>query len=1001
MSEDGSISDVSQSRDQSTGRKWRGKFLAKASKLGKAVDKITAKGQILSTQSDDNVSDFLYGSENKTIPKPRIDTASAPRWLPSSSATNLDERPGSLDSRPATSYSQQLPTVKKKKRLLPPGTHVSFTTDVPAIIGEGGDEAELPAKDVVRAWAQAHRDNAPPSRSTSSAPRKREEPEGAALVNKAPVDSPSTSYHLPSPRKTDVSSRKPVPILDGECLDRRTYGGTAFRQNQVGHQTPEYDMRSYGRSRVDSGSSSPRRPGTATSTSSSVQTMNSSCSIPVRSRAMQGMVSHRDALTFGDKPALPKSLHTMSPVDHIGTPPNAQQPTHSRILPYPVHDTPPQLENDHAAIISSYLVGLPTQSSSSDSSRLFDPPSRINSMSSDDDDLDIRYICMQRLHGAFRTAAKPLNGQVEKTLEDWLRAGMWWFLKGRSGVESSSRTKSQQRRASPTRAEFSTKALQSHVDVAKAWWIAYEAIPNHLNRVQHPVNQSDIENSDSQETSLVEQAYKPFQASIRALAVYMDEQGHIPPSSRLVHGLDTSIWLTYPLLPPGIFPLTADVDPKTLVRRTVPGQEPFFGILLGDTTKHFSYNRMFVEAEVIVEDEEPDDNQLLCILSVLRPRTDSRIQLTIVSQDGQINLHIQSNKKQGLTWDSVEWKVKTHSIRIRLAPGLELVVRLWEEDYKKLCAIHDQQQRVEKAWYAQDNETTVFNAVVDTFHYMPSSSVFSTFPSKPIKYCNIRVFERSRISARGSTQRTVFDGHRLIIVTPPGVKTLNSTSTLFMPGFPILFSYRRKENGAPALFLSVGDHNTESAMVLIFREIQQRAQLHSLLDGTFVRPNETISDEIPLQAFQVSRVTDELVSSTPKDLTIAPCIVWQHIKIISEHPASEQHEASESFPLRISISCDIGTICDRVYAGMLVGSHPLFNTDIPGPGELRLGLDVKNTTTAKLFRSAQTDLTISFAENLLAKEDHALVASTLSAIASSATIRAYKFPTPEGQPPAI
>ena len=920
MSEDGSISDASQSREQSTGRRWRGKFLAKASKLGKAVDKITAKGQIQSTQSDDNVSDFLYGSENKAVPRPRINTASIPKSSPSSSATNLLDRSDHLESRPSTSHSQQLPMVKKKKRLLPTGTHVSFTTDSPAIIGEGGEEAEVPAQDVVRSWAQAQRDNPHPSRSASPISRKREEPEGAVLVNRVPIDSQSTSQHLPSPRRTNLCIRKPVPFSDDNGLDRRAYGDGGFSDNQVGRQILDENLRNYGqfRPRVDSGSSSPRRPGTATSTSSSVQTNSSSSSIPVRSRATQGIDIHPYALTSGTSPDLPKSFQAMAQANRNGTPPSAQQSAQTKVLPYPVHDTPGQMDNNCTTTVSSHPFGQPNQSSFSDISRLFDPPSRMNSMSSDDDDLDIRYVCMQRLHDAFRTAAKSLDDHVEKRLEDWLRAGMWWFLKGRTSVESSSRIRSQQRQASPTRAEFSTKALQSHVDIAKAWWIAYEAIPNHLNRVRHPGNQSSVEESDSQENNLIEQAHKPFQASIRALAVYMDGKGHIPPSSRLVHGLDTSIWLKYPPLPPDIVSLTASVDPKTLVRRTVPGQEHFFGILLEDTAKHFSYNRMFVEAEVIVEDEEPDDNQLLCILCVLRPRTDSRIQLTIVSQDGQIDLHIQSDKKQGLTWDSVEWKVKTHSIRIRLAQSVELVVRLWEEDYKKLCAIYDHQQIVEKAWYAQDNETTVFNTVVDTFHNMPSTGASSTFPSKPIKYCNIRLFERSRISARGSTQRTVFDGHRLVIVTPPGFKTLNSTSIIFMQGYPILFSYRRKDDGAPALFLSSGNNGTQPAMVLTFREIQHRAQLHSLLDGTFFRPKEAISDEIPLQAFQISRVTDELVSSAPEDLTIAPCIVWKHIKVITEHPASEQHEASASPPLRIITSCDLGTVCDRVYAGMLV-----------------------------------------------------------------------------------
>ena len=68
-----------------------------------------------------------------------------------------------------------------------------------------------------------------------------------------------------------------------------------------------------------------------------------------------------------------------------------------------------------------------------------------------------------------------------------------------------------------------------------------------------------------------------------------------------------------------------------------------------------------------------------------------------------------------------------------------------------------------------------------------------------------------------------------------------------------------------------------------------------------------------------------------------------------------------------------------------------------GPGELQLGLDVANTDTIKILRPEQEDLTISFAENLLAKGDWQRLSDTLSTIASSPTIRTYKFQSLQGE----
>jgi len=70
-----------------------------------------------------------------------------------------------------------------------------------------------------------------------------------------------------------------------------------------------------------------------------------------------------------------------------------------------------------------------------------------------------------------------------------------------------------------------------------------------------------------------------------------------------------------------------------------------------------------------------------------------------------------------------------------------------------------------------------------------------------------------------------------------------------------------------------------------------------------------------------------------------------------------------------------------------------------GPGELQIGLDIANITAIQILRSEQEDLTISFAENRLAKGDWQRLSDTLSATASSQTIRTYMFQSLQGDVP--
>ena len=80
-------------------------------------------------------------------------------------------------------------------------------------------------------------------------------------------------------------------------------------------------------------------------------------------------------------------------------------------------------------------------------------------------------------------------------------------------------------------------------------------------------------------------------------------------------------------------------------------------------------------------------------------------------------------------------------------------------------------------------------------------------------------------------------------------------------------------------------------------------------------------------------------------------------------------------------------------------NHPLrlvINSLPPGPGELKLGLDVNNRTGLSLYRPGQQDLTVSVAENLIRPELPTTLSEFLQAAMVKPMIRRFDFPSLKG-----
>lgn len=68
-----------------------------------------------------------------------------------------------------------------------------------------------------------------------------------------------------------------------------------------------------------------------------------------------------------------------------------------------------------------------------------------------------------------------------------------------------------------------------------------------------------------------------------------------------------------------------------------------------------------------------------------------------------------------------------------------------------------------------------------------------------------------------------------------------------------------------------------------------------------------------------------------------------------------------------------------------------------GPGELKIGLDVKTQTGMSLYRPAQQDLTVSLADNLIRQDMPDQVAGFLQTMTAKPMVRRLDFANIQGE----
>ena len=517
---------------------------------------------------------------------------------------------------------------------------------------------------------------------------------------------------------------------------------------------------------------------------------------------------------------------------------------------------------------------------------------------------------VQRFNGIFRLGAVADRSFDGIPFTQWIRAGTWWFLKGRGELESAvrGRPRSSDHIKHASEGDLPTGLKQAYLNLAKACWILMEIVPSHEELKKYgnasmgslsPIVKSF---GDTKFAEMLE-LHHTIIANMRALTMSMKRNSKMPPHEFEPQGLDSRIWVETPRFASGVL-----LDDGSAGLGSFPYP-------VGDTTRRFNYGSMFVDVVLRSSDDSQQGVHVSCVLTILRQRTDRELEVVLASQDGQVSLVIQSDRRAGPTWRDVHWKTDTFRILLRLADGLDLDVQFQEQNFRSLWGIYDYTRKVRKEMESREAEDVVFESTVRCVHYVDSPDA-QVFPPDPVRSCDVFLFEKTLTVAEGTGRRRVYNGLRLAVITPPSSRTLSSINQSLGKQTAILLNYVRGEDDGPALLLK--NEAAGSTLVITFNDPSSRDHFQTLLDGTLVKEDESCTEAVRLRAMKIGTVEGESPADKGNFLSDWR---WQELRIINRRPEFFENRLPKtvlSENLRIWAQCEAGTFVDRVNLGIVL-----------------------------------------------------------------------------------
>lgn len=925
------------------------------------------------TSSAASLDDFLHNSAdslNVIHPPPPPPPSSLPKL--SKLDTTISRYPQALavnqlaqQTRPLAPGRVDSKSPRPSPRPNKKGLFVKFTDSYPEIIGEGGDESEYPVIEI----SKRRRTKQPPA--PSPVPQ--------------PLGRPS-----PSPNRMPGALDGTVSITDDGFRPKplaRTQTGysSVYEPGSDDEHEPVPELPKPSQSRSDQQILVPGK-------SASARYLETSGRHDENRRSF--IEVHQAEMRQAEAQAFAKASRASSAVSQTdredGRPPMLDEidiSPDSAILQLPSPDIQimrPPAEYSPAASISTNSSIYPPSNLTplNDISRKFSVRSQIDispapspsplvmratsvrmqeALAAGDDSLSLFVARTKHLFEIYRLHAESVRPLSSCSQMQCARAGLWWFLRGRMGLEIAVRDR-------PTSPQSQMKndidRQQAYSNLSKGYWLCEEIIPE-IRKSQGLAPDAEIENVSQQ-----------LITALTKLAMSMKRNGFLPPEDAfLPQTIDKSIWLEYPPLSQDMVALLSGNGGSGIaaVQHPLSHMQLLDALPPGDTPEKFSYGR--VPADVFLMEQGRENHRLFfpCMLSTVRPQSQSGLIFVLASQDGSMQLAIQDNKKVGPVWEDVRWRNETCTLDIRLPRGFILVVQLTQNDYRMLWNMYDFGAKLRATLHPRGDEQAVFRTTLRSFQYLDADPQSRTFPKEPVSQCDVALFESLYKESGPSGPRSWHCGFRIAVVTGTRIRTASGVNHTSPPTLPIQFGFFRGDGDAPALSVKLENGRQKGRMVMVFNEEKERSRFHSLLTGTALDHGERVFSDVPIKNFTMSQSIRE-----PSGMPPFSRMPWTSARVLNEEfsPDGEAPTTVLADKLRVVVEYQNGSITDRINVA---------------PGELRMRLEVSNAKLLRLLRQPQQDMTIAVSEAQVSKEVPKNMIDSLQLIKANQTIRTLEF----------
>lgn len=520
------------------------------------------------------------------------------------------------------------------------------------------------------------------------------------------------------------------------------------------------------------------------------------------------------------------------------------------------------------------------------------------------------------------------KGRSEISLQDWLRAAVWWFLRGRSQLKVATKSPSTSY-TEPTAAHDrnETMSAQCHLDLAKALWILCRVLPE----------REEFKSAGSSATEGFQsgQVYDIVLQALRSLATSLHKRHLIPTQQLLMQGLDSRIWV--PPSPKQFLPdwqwtlsgriFRAPDDPP-------PNVDALSALPIGDTDTTSYIGRAFAKVGITSGEGSPQHEPFPCLLSVIceKPRMDLR--LLVSSQNPTVHITVQGSSAYGVHWEHVRWDTEYSMLRIKLPNKIRLYAYFTASDFQFLQSQCHSVQDKTTSLKPQSNEMTLQTFALTTFQYNDTLQP-NAFPPERQKSAVAAVFETLESDANNRSKR-LHAGYRIAIA--PGNPSLPPINLEL--GHQELFEYAF-DPVHPDMQVRINEMGRCRRGLLGFETFQQREMFRDFLSGTVLGPGDKVSIRLPARAtgFSFTDGPGQRPSVTLK---------WSSLQLIegseSEPESGSVKSASNRNPhnLRLMMYDEIGSLLTRLSSSV---------------GASKVRLEAEMPTAVKMLHAPNTHIT--------------------------------------------